>query len=671
MDEGKKILLISADAVLADELRAPLERQKCSLEWSRTVAQAFGLIKASAQAGLPWAGVAADERVLSDEHRQSLLSFFSKHPDCPLILIEDSPDKARIPHFSLPLDEKFGAAVKDMSQGCPIFLVDSTVHLTDLVKNLLDKQNLAPAKLQSHRELADALRMAQGAKKPQDAFKSFVIFWEGTALEAEAFARGLKPAVPGARVALVTSHSKLRDAEFSLRKKKPVLLPRRDIQQVLPLLDGGRLEDSLEKGRVLVTSNVLPELVALSMALLQEGYEVYATQHGDKIAPLVEDQWFHLAVLGTAMAFSNITGAEVAAQLREKDADIRIILMMDVGISRATLQGMGKATEAGLDDFLLRPVETTRLLFSVRRALEKRRLLMENVRINGELQESNRQLTQLTNFQKKFFHVVAHDVKAPLATISGYADMLGWSIKEPKPLEFAGNIKKASEALGNMIGDLVDMAAIETGKLRVNLREMDLLEVLKGVQVRVQVMADRKKIQLSVEAPAPLPPIQGDPNRLGQVVQNLCTNAIQYTPEGGVVTIQARLDGQSVEASVQDTGIGIKRDDLPRVFEMGFQTEEAQKLRQKHEKSGFGLGLKIAKEIVTNHGGKIGVESELGKGTRFFFNLPIPAGGASPPGTEGIPPAKDAGSGSPAPQPLPAAPSGPSGASGPSPQPKS
>jgi len=139
---------------------------------------------------------------------------------------------------------------------------------------------------------------------------------------------------------------------------------------------------------------------------------------------------------------------------------------------------------------------------------------------------------------------------------------------------------------------------------------------------RILIAAQQRNIKYTVHPLPPLPKIQGDPQRLGQVLQNLCTNAINYTPEGGSVTVTVTRDDAAgeIRTGVQDTGIGISKEDLPKIFQRFFQTEQAQKMR----KGGFGLGLKIAREIVERHGGRIGVESEPGKGSLFYFTLPLP-----------------------------------------------
>jgi signal transduction histidine kinase len=287
----------------------------------------------------------------------------------------------------------------------------------------------------------------------------------------------------------------------------------------------------------------------------------------------------------------------------------------------SVVERLSEVVELGVDDTLIKPVKPVHLLGAVEKALERRRKDAEIKRLNSELTESNRQLGQINSFQTRFFHMVAHDVKNPLTAILGYCEVIGAKFKNnPDAIRYSTHIHSAAKALNALISDLVDLAAIESGKLRVDMVPMDFGGVVGEVKSRIDVVAGQRKINFSVQLPqAPLP-VQGDPQRLGQVVQNLCTNAIQYTKEGGSVTIRVDLASKDwMTVSVIDTGIGIAKEDVPRVWERFFQTAEAQKMR----KGGFGLGLKIAREIVQRHGGEMGIESELGKGSRFFFHLPV------------------------------------------------
>ena len=188
----------------------------------------------------------------------------------------------------------------------------------------------------------------------------------------------------------------------------------------------------------------------------------------------------------------------------------------------------------------------------------------------------------------------------------------------PGEQKYAANIQTRQD-LNVLISDLVDLAAIESGKLRVEIATLNLLAVIHDVHDRVAIAAQKRNLSVAMEAPPVLPPLAGDDARIAQVVQNLCTNAIQYTKEGGKITLKVETAPDRVIVSVIDTGIGISQEDLPRVWERFFQTKEAQGMR----KAGFGLGLKIAPEIVQRHGGEMGIESELGVGSRFFFHIPI------------------------------------------------
>ena len=327
-----------------------------------------------------------------------------------------------------------------------------------------------------------------------------------------------------------------------------------------------------------------------------------------------------MAVIGTSTTSAQYSGAELAQKMRERDPDLRIIFMVDQYPLKAALQGVSQVVELGLDDALLKPVEASRLIFSVQKALEARFLKLENARLLKETQEQKNQLELVNGFQKKFFATVAHDVKSPLTAILGYAEVLTGKLKAmPSEGRYAANIQTSAKTLNVLISDLVDLAAMESGKLRVEIGTLNLLAVMNDVYERVKIAAANRKLNMTLEVPPVLPPLAGDDARVGQVVQNLCTNAIQYTKEGGKITIKAELKPDRVEVSVIDTGIGISKEDLPRVWERFFQTKEAMGMR----KAGFGLGLKIAREIVQRHGGEMGIESELGVGSRFFFHIPI------------------------------------------------
>ncbi|HOW89456.1 MAG TPA: hybrid sensor histidine kinase/response regulator [Elusimicrobiales bacterium] len=449
--------------------------------------------------------------------------------------------------------------------------------------------------------------------------------FSGTFEEACAEDAAIRAVTPEAVCYFVSGMPASNYALQALRNGMPVSLPRDQagrIAGILAELIAG--SDVVLKKRgvehVLLLDNFKPAVEALAQALMGAGYEVTATMDGGEALRLCQKGTFHLAVIGTGINFSGHSSAEITQKMREQDPDLRIIFMVDQYPLRTALQGVSQVVELGLDDAILKPVEASRLIFSVEKALERRFLMMENTRLLQETRELNRRLSQINDFQKNFFATVAHDVKSPLTAIIGYAGVLNAKLKAmPAMQKYASNIETSAETLNVLISDLVDLAAIESGKLRVEIGDLNLLSVVQVVYERVKIAAQKRGLTLSVEAPPSLPPLAGDNARIGQVVQNLCTNAIQYTKEGGKVTIKAEVLPDRVVVSVIDTGIGISKEDLPRVWERFFQTEAAKGMR----KAGFGLGLKIAREIVQRHGGEMGIESELGVGSRFFFHIPL------------------------------------------------
>ncbi len=239
-----------------------------------------------------------------------------------------------------------------------------------------------------------------------------------------------------------------------------------------------------------------------------------------------------------------------------------------------------------------------------------RKLVEEKSRLNEEL-------AQLNRFQADFFSMVAHDITNPLMAIRGYSEMLATRASDAEGRRLADKVMGCLDALSFLISDLVDFSAIEVGMLRTELKRMDPLPVLREVQGRMEIAARKKGIAFSLAHPPALPPVNGDARRLGQALQNLCANAIHYTPAGGAVALSAALSGGRLTLAVSDNGIGIAAGDIDKIFTRFYQAENARQ----HRGAGLGLGLKIAQQLIAAHGGRIRAESVLGKGSTFCFDL--------------------------------------------------
>ncbi len=222
---------------------------------------------------------------------------------------------------------------------------------------------------------------------------------------------------------------------------------------------------------------------------------------------------------------------------------------------------------------------------------------------------------EIERMKEDFLHSITHDLRNPMASIRGFLkfllDGLGGPINDQqrKMLE---TMDRASVRLLGMINDILDVAKLESGKMELNLVETDLKETVRHVNELLQSQADKKKIQLVLDAPAAFAPVAVDPLLMERLFTNLVGNAIKFTPEGGRITVELRDEGERVSGAVVDTGEGIPPEFLTKIFDK-FQQVTGQR------KGGTGLGLTICKYIVESHKGEIGVASELGKGARFHF----------------------------------------------------
>ena len=173
--------------------------------------------------------------------------------------------------------------------------------------------------------------------------------------------------------------------------------------------------------------------------------------------------------------------------------------------------------------------------------------------------------------------------------------------------------------LCRLVDDLRELALAESGELKLSCRPEKVTELVNHAAAAVQPKAEAKEISLSVYLPDELPPVRADFQRIIQVLRNLLENAIIHTPKGNSIAITARQQGGWVEISVADNGEGIPEDDLPNIFERFYRVDKSRT----RATGGSGLGLTIAKYLVEAHGGKIWVQSELGKGSCFSFTVPV------------------------------------------------
>ena len=234
------------------------------------------------------------------------------------------------------------------------------------------------------------------------------------------------------------------------------------------------------------------------------------------------------------------------------------------------------------------------------------------------------ELRRLERVRHDFVANVSHEFKTPLTAIQGFAEtLLSGALDDPRNnRRFLEIIRDHATRLAVLTDDLLKLARIEAGKLEVQFGPVQLAEVIERCAETAQLKANRKQITLEVEVPPNLPAVHGDASLLRDVVQNLLDNAIQYTPEGGRVRVSATAGPREAVVTVDDTGMGIPLAEQERIFERFYRVDVARS----REAGGTGLGLSIAKHIVEAHGGRLWVQSEVGRGSKFSFSVSLAGG---------------------------------------------
>ncbi len=263
----------------------------------------------------------------------------------------------------------------------------------------------------------------------------------------------------------------------------------------------------------------------------------------------------------------------------------------------------------GADGALIGYVEVLRDVTRMKRVTE------ELQRANAELGLANVELKKLDELKTNFINIASHELRTPLTSIMGFTEfvvdgMLGELNAGQK--DALSKVLSNSDRLARLINNILDISVIQSGGLELKLAELDLSKLIRDIVADMGALAKNKSLTCTIDIPDHLT-IEGDGDRIEQVLANLIGNAIRFTPDGGSVSITGVDGGDWIQIAVSDTGIGITPEDLPHVFEEFWQVEKSK---------GMGLGLAIVANIIHRHGGIVWASSEVGGGSTFAFKLP-------------------------------------------------
>jgi GAF domain-containing protein len=252
-------------------------------------------------------------------------------------------------------------------------------------------------------------------------------------------------------------------------------------------------------------------------------------------------------------------------------------------------------------------------------------LAIQNARLFREIEQKSRELEAASRHKSEFLSNMSHELRTPLNAIIGFSEVLGdrlFGELTDKQEEYLKDIMESGRHLLSLINDILDLSKIEAGRMELELTDFDMPQAVDNALTLVRERAGRHGIALSQMVDERLGEIRGDERKVKQVLLNLLSNALKFTPVGGRVDVSARVVDAMVEVSVTDTGVGIAPEDQEAVFEEFRQVGTAAK-----KVEGTGLGLALSRKFVELHGGRIWVKSQVGVGSTFTFTLPVRHGG--------------------------------------------
>ena len=408
-----------------------------------------------------------------------------------------------------------------------------------------------------------------------------------------------------------------------------------DLIQAIRTLLGA--EPELEQRPILLAIDDDPDNRAfLTKAVSKQGFEVVTAPNATQARRQLDGRRPALIFLDVQMPEES--GLALLPQMLRDFPDAVVVMMTAYGSEQVAAE----ALRGGADDYIAKPIDLQRLREMLERNLEKQRLRAERQSLVARLKDSNRylmrqhaalrradeeilqvnrQLEQSNRYKSEFLANMSHELRTPLNAILGFSEILldvTMNLTVGERTEFLRNIHSSGQHLLGLINDILDLAKIEAGKMELKAEEMRVAEALQEVTAILEPMARQQGLQLTTIGAVEASVIKADRSKFKQVLYNLLSNAVKFTPPPGQITITVKDASDQLTISVQDTGIGMKGEDLPKLFREFEQIDGSYTRRYQ----GTGLGLALCRRFVQMHGGRIWAESKFGKGSTFTFTIP-------------------------------------------------
>ncbi len=377
-----------------------------------------------------------------------------------------------------------------------------------------------------------------------------------------------------------------------------------------------------------------PFILEMLEDYLKEQYTVLTASSAEEALQLLH-RHPEIDIIISDQRMPGMSGIEFLKKSLETHPNAERIIITAYADLESVLEGLN---EARISYYFPKPIDLYQIKLAIQQLVEKIDLWQSNVELIEQLKEQNRLIEQKISertkelqlalqklrehqlLQQRFFNIAVHDLKNPLSTLRILCTEIGKLVDNAEVQQLLSMAQDPLNTMEELVQDILTVTRLQAEQDVLEIQPVNLAELLQASVYEFAPQAEKKNIQLILDLPEDLPPIEGDYRRLKQVFDNLISNGIKYTPPGGKVTITASANQQAVTVAVRDTGVGMTPEDLEKVFGE-FQTLSA---KPTGGESSTGLGLFIVHKIVTLHHGRITAASEgPGKGSTFTVTLPL------------------------------------------------
>jgi signal transduction histidine kinase len=377
---------------------------------------------------------------------------------------------------------------------------------------------------------------------------------------------------------------------------------------------------TLQSFTIFIVDDIPANLGVLDEFLTQQGFEVLMASDGESAVNKIEKAQPHLILLDVLMP-NGIDGFETCQRLKAnlQTKEIPIIFMTAL----TDIVDKVKGFKLGAVDYITKPFQQEEVLARIKTHLRIYQLQQQSHTQNEELRFANAKLARAARMKDEFLANMSHELRTPLVAILGISEALleeiygEINIAQQKSVR---TIQESGKHLLSLINEILDLAKIESGKLKLEKTKVSVTEVSQTCLRLIKELAQKKRIKIKTIFDQDVITLNADERYLKQILINLLNNAVKFTPEKGIVTLAITGDVKEklVQISISDTGIGIAQEDKEKLFEPFIQLDA--QLNRHHE--GTGLGLSLVYRLTEMHGGSVTVESEIGKGSCFTISLP-------------------------------------------------